>query len=255
MNELEEIIAELSTELHGDRIKLIAKRIEGLSSVQQFALIRSAFGVNTDKRLISRLETAWKQSQSEPKQVAAALRGAAATAQLLSRRSSVDLVWTGPDSGQVAIRHTEQVLLEVIRKASQRLFLVSFVAYRVPSVLDALKEALAREVKVLILMELSSDHGGRVDHDSIRMLRQQLPSAEFYAWQQPSGSGLTGAVHAKCAVADEAIAFITSANLTSAAMEKNMELGVLVQGGEVPRELHRHLEALIDSAVIAKVEI
>lgn len=49
------------------------------------------------------------------------------------------------------------------------------------------------------------------------------------------------------------LAFITSANLTSAAMERNMELGVLVKGGELPFELHRHLEALISAKVIEKV--
>lgn len=53
--------------------------------------------------------------------------------------------------------------------------------------------------------------------------------------------------------ADGELAFITSANLTSAAMERNMELGVLVKGGELPFELQRHLEALISTKIIEKV--
>jgi hypothetical protein len=36
-------------------------------------------------------------------------------------------------------------------------------------------------------------------------------------------------------------------------MERNMELGVLVKGGELPFELHRHLEALISTKVIERV--
>jgi hypothetical protein len=36
-------------------------------------------------------------------------------------------------------------------------------------------------------------------------------------------------------------------------MERNMELGVLVKGGELPFEHHRHLEALISTKVIEKV--
>ena len=62
-----------------------------------------------------------------------------------------------------------------------------------------------------------------------------------------------GSVHAKCAVADDRIAFLTSANLSEAAMERNMELGVLVRGGHLPEELHRHLEALVKTGVVTRV--
>jgi phosphatidylserine/phosphatidylglycerophosphate/cardiolipin synthase-like enzyme len=37
-------------------------------------------------------------------------------------------------------------------------------------------------------------------------------------------------MHAKAAVADSSTAFLTSANLTEAALERNMELGVLIHG-------------------------
>ena len=49
------------------------------------------------------------------------------------------------------------------------------------------------------------------------------------------------------------MAYITSANLTAAAMERNMELGVLVKGGNLPIELHQHLEALISTKIIEQV--
>jgi hypothetical protein len=58
---------------------------------------------------------------------------------------------------------------------------------------------------------------------------------------------------AKIAIADETICFVSSANLTGHAMEKNMEAGVLIRGGSVPRDLHHHLEALKTSNVIARV--
>jgi hypothetical protein len=47
-------------------------------------------------------------------------------------------------------------------------------------------------------------------------------------------------------VVDGARAFITSANLTGHALEKNMEVGVLINGGPVPKTLGDHLQALID---------
>ena len=51
-------------------------------------------------------------------------------------------------------------------------------------------------------------------------------------------------------VVDGARAFITSANLTGHALEKNMEAGVLINGGPVPKTLSDHLQALIDVRVI-----
>ena len=61
-------------------------------------------------------------------------------------------------------------------------------------------------------------------------------------------------VHAKVAVADENFCFVSSANLTGHAMEKNMEAGVFIRGGATPRDLHSHLEALETTHVVARSE-
>ena len=46
-----------------------------------------------------------------------------------------------------------------------------------------------------------------------------------------------GSLHVKCAVADDAAALISSANLTEYAMNLNMELGLMVKGGDLPSSL------------------
>ncbi len=258
MDELLAVIAELGLELHPDRVRVVASKIEGLGSVEQFALARPAFGPNADKVLITRLGQAWHGAYSmSPRDVATALRGASATAVEQQRRGSVELAWTGPSSGQVPVRHTEQVLMEVINAAQRRLFIVSFVAHQVKSIGKALTEAVERGVQVDVLLESSIAHGGKVDHDSVEAMRKLVPSARLFAWsahEKGAGDQYPGVVHAKCAVADGRVAFITSANLTSAAMERNMELGVLVTGGNLPEELHNHLEALIATKVLEPVQ-
>lgn len=121
---------------------------------------------------------------------------------------------------------------------------------------QSLHGAIGRQVQIDVLLESSDKHGGRVTYDSVKAMKSILPSIDVYVWSSNRKSlpgQLSGAVHAKCAIADGELAFITSANLTSAAMERNMELGVLVKGGELPIELHRHLEALISTKVIEKV--
>ena len=258
MDELFAIIAKLGLELHPDRIESIAEKIEILGAKEQFASSGVKFGPNMDKELLRRFEEAWiKDEKISPRDVAFALRGASATARTGDSRGSTELAWTGPTTGQVPTRHTEQALCEVIDSAKRRLFIVSFVAYRVDSVERALLEAVRRQVGISILLEPSEEHGGSLSHDSVKSLGSISPSVHFYEWQhdqsEHEGSS-SGVVHAKCAVADETIAFITSANLTTAAMERNMELGVVVKGGELPRALHQHLEALIETGVLGKID-
>lgn len=57
-------------------------------------------------------------------------------------------------------------------------------------------------------------------------------------------------MHAKCVVADEKFAFISSANLTGAAMERNMELGVLAKGGKLPVQLSQHINELLRRKIV-----
>ena len=249
------VIAEFALELHPDRIAVIASIIETMVSVEEFDSRKLSFGPNTDKDMIDRLWQAWrKENKATPRDVAFSLRGASATAYRSKKRESIQLVWTGPSTGLLAARHTEQVLCEVINSAKQNLFIVSFVAYKVESIIKALRNAIERKVKINVLIETTSEHGGRIDHNSAKVLSQLSP-LNIYTWysgKQSETGSLSGAVHAKCAVADGKLAFITSANITGAAMELNMEAGVLVKGGDLPIRLQDHLNALISTNIIEK---
>jgi phosphatidylserine/phosphatidylglycerophosphate/cardiolipin synthase-like enzyme len=262
MKDLLAIIAKLGLELHPDRISLVADKIETIGSVEHFALIKSTFGPGIDKNVVSQFEEAWHNNAEKkdkilsPREVSMALRGASAAALESERRGTTEIVWTGPSTGQVPIRHTEQVLCELINHAKRRLFIVSFVAYQIDSVTKAIRNAIVRNVQIDLLLELSTDRGGKVSQDSIKLMRSLFPSINLYAWsqgQEYTAGHLQGAVHAKCAVADSEMAFITSANLTNAAMENNMELGVLIKGGGLPKELHKHLEYMVVGKILERV--
>lgn len=251
-----QVIADIGVELHPDRVDVIADKIAGISSVDEFYKASPGFGPVANKAMMNALEKVWrKHPEVLPLELAAALRGASGTASILEKREAVEMVWTGPFTGLVASRHTEQVLHEVIGSARWRLFIVSFVAYDIDSVKKALQDAVGRNVNINILLESSKAHGGKIDVDSISAFKKAVPSANIYAWNSESKSSdrYHGAVHAKCAVADGSLAFITSANLTRAAMENNMELGVLVRGGNLPEKLEQHLEALVTTGVIGKI--
>jgi len=249
-----EIIAELGIELHPDRINILADRIETIDSAEQFMVLESAFGPGINKNIVSEFNFVWKSNKDiSPLGIAAALRGASVAAIENEKRGKTEIVWTGPSTGQIPVRHTEQVLCEVINHATRRLFIVSFVAYEIESVINAMRNAIGRNVQVDLLLELSVNYGGHVNQDSIKMMKGLFPSASIYTWAAKrivNASENIGAIHAKCAVADGELAFITSANLTPAAMERNIELGVLIRGGKVPSELQKHLETLIATKVL-----
>ena len=98
--------------------------------------------------------------------------------------SDMELVWTGPSSELVATRKTEQALLQVINAARNRLFLTSFVAYDVASIMKALGKAVNRGVVLSMLLKSSDRHGGGASIDSIARVREAFPPARVYCWTE-----------------------------------------------------------------------
>lgn len=258
MDDLWKVIGELAATLHTDRIASIADAILRLKTIDEFDRAIPAFGPNVDQDRTERLRTAWAAvPKIGPSEIAAAFRGAVQVASLMDGSGAIELVWTGPRTGLIPTRRTEQVILEVIDSAKDDIFLVTYVFYRAPSIVEALNAAVDRGVAVGILLESCLEHGGAVNGDGVSMMGDAVPCATIYIWdpaaKKPDGDTLLASVHAKCVVADRKLAFITSANLTSAAMERNMELGILIRGGIVPDRLRSHLTALVTTKVIRKL--
>lgn len=184
--------------------------------------------------------------------LAAALRVAAdATAKIRSAQS-IDVVWTGPATGEVPVRLTREVLLEVIGSASSSLIIVSFAAYKVPDVVAALAAAAGRGVDIRMVLETGEEDGGPLKVGAAKAFAELGASASFYVWPAEGREG-AASMHAKSAIADELTALVGSANLTGHAIELNMELGVLIRGGPLPRRLSRHFRALMSAGVLRAV--
>ena len=133
------------------------------------------------------------------------------------------------------------------------LFITSFVAYDASSIVKALNAAWERGVVISMLLESSQDHGGSIDIDVIGKLRTLVPTAQLYAWRDKADAFSDGRVHAKVAVADGSTCFITSANPTRYAMHRNMEAGVLISGGRIPKLLDEHLRSRVDPKIVSPV--
>lgn len=185
---------------------------------------------------------------------AAAMDGVAVSVALCSARaafrtaradSRVEVVWTGPD-GDVDVRLTYAVLIEVIRSARRRLTLVSFAAHRVVEVAEALRVAASAGVEVRVVLDGGTE-AARAFDTSERVIRYTWPPTLL-----PEHDPRHASLHAKAAIADDQVAFVTSANLTGYALDKNTELGLLVRGGEVPRLLASHFDGLVARGVLVR---
>ena len=249
MDELLEIIAEMTARMPTDTLMHLADEIQSIDDVSELYTIQ--FNPNL-RSLCNRFLNTCESLNCSTTVIASTLRGACSVVSVLNQRTAVNLVWTGPQTEYISIRHTESVLTEMIYSARNQLFMVSFVAYHAPAILGALHNALERGVRVRMLLEASKNQGGRqVDHDSLGLMQRALPEIELFQWMQRNAKGV---VHAKCAVTDAERLFVTSANISEAALEHNIEAGVLITGGEAPKQMMRHLQALIDTRVIVPFE-
>jgi phosphatidylserine/phosphatidylglycerophosphate/cardiolipin synthase-like enzyme len=72
----------------------------------------------------------------------------------------------------------------------------------------------------------------------------------FYDPRSLELEGPAGVLHAKAVVVDDEIAFITSANLTEAALDRNIELGLLVRDHALAASVSTYFRTLIDKRLL-----
>lgn len=250
MQKLLDAVTALVRLVSPEKVEAIASQIRRTEANESATVLTGVVGTPMASGVVGQLVKAWRSTTVNSDELASMLLAASHVLVKSSAEQTIELVWTGPTTPFVSARRTEQALLQVINAAHSTLFITSFVAYDVSSIVKALKAACDRGVLISMLLESSQDHGGSISIDAIGKMRILVPSARLYAWQEKADPFSDGCVHAKVAVADNGICFITSANLTGYAMEKNMEAGVLVRGGHLPDELHRHLEALVATGAI-----
>jgi len=180
--------------------------------------------------------------------VALALRATALAFERARKEQRIETVWTGPTTKAVPLRQTLGVLLQVVKASRERLVVVSFAAYKVAKVVEALLAASDNGVKIAVVIDEGTD--------AANAFTALAGVAELYCWPAAGTvlpNGATVRMHVKAAVADDHTALVGSANLTGQALNENMELGLLVEGGEVPRRLDAHFRSLIASQILVSI--
>ena len=195
---------------------------------------------------------AWERGGTPPTGdgIATALRAASAAVVEERRTTRTEVVCTGPEAPGAPVRLTGAVLADVIGSARRRLLVVSFAAYRVPEVVAALRRALADGVRVDLVLETAQDSGGALGFDVAATFAELGQGLTVWHWpleRRPTLASGHAVLHAKALVADDAVALVTSANLTGHGSRHNLELGLLVHGGPVPRRIGGFFTGLMEA--------
>lgn len=253
-------IVKVAAEIASPAIEQFCDALERLPTgfgQAELAALVDGFAQPEVRAALSSLLNDWRQQGRNvtPLELAWALRAANSTDEFHRLRQSIEMVWSGPLSGASTFRRTDQALLELIQTAKHSIIVVTFAAYKIPNIAAALVAAAKRGVKISLILESTEESEGAVTFNAIAAMGTELArAATVYAWPMEKrgvdAKGNRGALHVKCAVADDEAVLISSANLTEHAMNLNMELGLLVRGGELPRSLAGHLRSLIQKEIL-----
>lgn len=168
------------------------------------------------------------------------LRGFAVAAQ--SNATDIRAVWSGPTFAGDG-DHTTAAVAHLIDRANEDVFASTFSATPDSEFVKALWRAIARGVHTTLLVD-SELNGGQ----TAEMLRAKLTGARFWTFKAPDGQ--YARQHSKVVIVDSRSALVTSANLSTAAAERNLEAGVLVHDAEFASHLRQRFTKLWESSAI-----
>lgn len=191
--------------------------------------------------------------------------------------SSPELVWSGETGGRSCARKTRYVIEDLFAATTSRVLIAGYSFDSASDLFDPLfarAEQLAAEglpaPRVRVVLDCSNVKAspGEAPEALARRAAEEFTSvcwaratlaAELFYYRpsterrdRPSsdrrGTFAPYSMHAKCIVVDGARCFVTSANLTEAAQERNIELGVLLDCARASAAVLDHFSQLIAAA-------
>jgi len=179
---------------------------------------------------------------------------------------AVDLVTTGPEVGGVANRNTGVVVGEMFRTASESVILAGYAIYQGQRIFRCLAERM-KEVPLLsvrMFLDIPRPKGGETLENVLARFAHEfkvvhwpngMPLPTVYCCTTLFGDGdiKPGSLHAKCVVVDKKRVFVSSANFTEAAQERNLEVGVLINSDVIANRLASFFECALDKHIFKRV--
>lgn len=173
----------------------------------------------------------------------------------------IDLVLTGPLVAAAEYRNTSVVVGDLFRTAEETVLVAGYAVYQGQKVFQALVERMIERpaLKVRMFLDIQRKPGDTSSSaEIVRRFAHRFQSEEwpigkscpeiFYDPRALSPDrSKRAALHAKCVVADSRDVFVSSANFTEAAQERNVEVGLLLHSASVAARLTYFFDALCEA--------
>jgi phosphatidylserine/phosphatidylglycerophosphate/cardiolipin synthase-like enzyme len=179
-------------------------------------------------------------------------------AEQAKRTAIIDLVTTGPEPPGVVNRDTSVVVRDLFANAQDSVLVAGYAVYQGQQVFRALADRMAQRPDVRVRMFLDVQRGPGDTSAPVELVRRfaerfktqqwpadrPLPEVYYDPRSIESDAGRRACLHAKCVVVDSEAVFVSSANFTEAAQERNIEVGLLVRSPRLGEQIVTHFDAL-----------
>jgi hypothetical protein len=183
----------------------------------------------------------------------------------MSGGASADLVWTGPEASVSHSRDTSVVVEELFAHAQRQVVVSSFVVRQGSVIFKPLAARMDQVPDLRVRLFLHVAREWKDTRDDSELLREF--TADFAAqWPWPKRPELyydprtvlrdkaeRATWHAKCVLVDDDLAFVTSANFTEWAQQRNVEVGVLLRNRHFAGQLVQQFDGLIQSKQVRRL--
>jgi phosphatidylserine/phosphatidylglycerophosphate/cardiolipin synthase-like enzyme len=173
-----------------------------------------------------------------------------------------DLVWSGPEVPGLHARDTRRVYEELLGCAERSIWASTYAFFDGPKAFEVLARRMdARPaLRVTLLLNIQRKKGDTTASEQLvrkfadRFWKVGWPGSShpriFYDPRALDLEGPGGVLHAKAIVVDDEAVFVTSANLTEAALDRNIEAGLLVRDRALSASVSSHFQRLIDRGLL-----
>lgn len=175
-----------------------------------------------------------------------------------ARTRKPDIVWSGPEVSGLHARDTRRVYEELMGSAERSILASTYAFFDGPKAFEVLARRMETTpaLRVTLLLNIQRKRGETTSSDELvrrfadHFWKTDWPGSSrpivFYDPRALDLEGPGGVLHAKAVVADDEAVFITSANLTEAALDRNIELGVLIRDRAFALTIGGYFRNLID---------
>lgn len=180
---------------------------------------------------------------------------------------TIELVTSGPEGPGIANRDTSVVLRGMFAQAESSVLVAGYAVYQGQRVFQALADRMQQlpGLQVRMFLDIQRAYGDTtmasllVRRFAERLRTEQwpadrpLPEVYYDPRSLDLESEQRACLHAKCVIVDGQRVFVSSANFTEAAQQRNIEVGLLVRSVRLAKQLTDHFDTLVGSGALVRI--